>query len=152
MEKNNDHGKNMLLITTYWNQDKVFKLMPLVADCPFIEVIYDLDTHLLIPISKADKQNFEMLPKLDDNGELTKSTKPRANKKEYREQRVLMTVKQEYYITEEAEQIAFIERFAVNAKEFDFKKFMVPKKITAEKLMVPKAPKLLDEKGKELVN
>lgn len=35
------HGKNMLLLTTYFGQAKTFKMMPINRECPYMEVVYD---------------------------------------------------------------------------------------------------------------
>ena len=146
MTKN--YGKNMLLHTSYWGNADTFKLMPITMDCPFTEVIYDPGTTLLVVISKIKKENFQYVPKLDDDGETMKAKKPKQNGKAIREQRVLMPVLQEYYITDPVEQEAFIKQFAVNP-EYDYSRFL--RDMDSEPTIVPaeKAP-LVDAKGMPL--
>ena len=115
-----DYGKNMSLFTSAWGNEKTVKMLPVTLECPFTEVIYDPATTLLVVISKVSKQNFQMVPKLDENGELTRSTKVRANGKSYKEHRVVIDILQEYYIENHDEQIEFIKTFAVNAATFDY--------------------------------
>ena len=119
-----NYGKNMLLITSYWGEADTFKLIPVNNDCPYIEVIYDPTTTLLVVISKLGKENFQMVPRLDDNGSPIRSNKPKENGKPYKEQRTTIKVLQEYYLVEKKEQDAFIKSFAVNADKFDYAKYM----------------------------
>jgi len=145
------YGQNMLCITTYWGQDKTFKLMPINNDCPYMEVIYDTATQMLVAISKTLKQNLEMLPRLDDDGEITRTKKPKRNGKEFKEQRQLMQVPQEYYMVERAEQEAFIEAFACNAKVYNYKLYLdIKPKSQSEILQKPEAGAILDKDGKAL--
>lgn len=118
------YGNNMMLFTSFWDQHETFRLLPLTEDCPFTEVIYNRSVSILVVISKNKKNNFQYVAKLDPNGEPIRTTKPKANGKAYQEQRVLVELLQEYYITEKAEQIEFIKSFAVNATTFDFEKFL----------------------------
>jgi hypothetical protein len=117
------HGQNMMLLTTYWGEDKTFKLMPITPDCPFTEVLYDPKTDMLVAISNNPKTTLQMVPKLDDNGNAQKASKPRDNGKSYKEKQVQMELLQEFYFTERDEAISFVEMFAVNAKDYDYKKF-----------------------------
>ena len=124
MSEKANHGANMLLITTFWGQDKTFKLMPVNKDCPYMEVLYDPKVQMLVAMSKDMKQNYEMLPKLDDDGEMIKAKKAKRNGRPFREERRLMDVPQEFYMIERAEQEAFIEKFAVNHKDYDYKHYL----------------------------
>jgi hypothetical protein len=60
-----------------------------------------------------------------------------------------METKQEYYIGERDEQIAFIKEFAVNADTFDYKKFIrdLSSEMNAVKIDVPEVSPLLNDKG-----
>lgn len=153
--------KNMLLITSYWGQNDTVKMIPTSIDCPYSEVIYDPSTSLLVVISKIQKENFQMVSKLDEDGNEILAKKPRQNGKNIKEIRTKMNTLQEYYIIEQEEQIAFIEMFAVNALSFDFRKYMVVDKPNELQQMAEKAAKnakaeksnlkLVDKKGKPLV-
>lgn len=145
------YGQNMICITTYWGQDKTFKLMPINNDCPYMEVIYDTATQMLVAISKTLKENLEMLPRLDDDGEIQRAKKPKRNGKEFKEQRQLMKVPQEYYMVERAEQEAFIEAFACNAKDYNYKLYLdIKPKQESEILQNTEAGAILDKDGKVL--
>src|SRR5688572_7482398 len=105
-------GKNMLLITSWWGENKSFKLIPVKADCPYVEVIYDPSSKLLIVIGKEVKSNFHMLAKLDDNGEPMLSKVKRKNGKPYKEERKTIETFTEHYISEKNEIDSFINMFA----------------------------------------
>jgi hypothetical protein len=144
-----EYGKNMLLITSYWSDKDTFKLMPITNDCPFSEVIYDPSTTLLVVIGKTSKENFQMVPRLDEDGNPQPVKKPKANGKTFKEQRTTLNVLHEYYIVEREEQESFIKSFAVNAEEYDYDKFLrnIDKEPT---IMEVEKPTLVDESGKPL--
>lgn len=119
-----DFGNNMMLYTSYWGNADTFKLMPVSNDCPFVEAIYDPATTLLVVISKTSKENFQYVPRLDDQGDPIALKHPRANGKTYREQRVNLTVLQEFYLIDKDEQEAFIKKFAVNADTYKYDKYL----------------------------
>lgn len=136
----------MKLFTSFWGNNKTFKMMPVVEDCPFIEAIYDPSTMLLVVISKSKHEKLQMLERLDADGSPIKAKKPKLNNKPWQEQRVSMNILQEYYITEEAEQEEFIKEFGINAESFDYKKMM--RNIEAESaLHIPEKMGIVDEKG-----
>lgn len=114
----------MLLVTSLWQEKKSFRLIPVDLNCPFSEGIYDPDSKVLVMMSAQTKESVHMLPKLDDNGDPTKAKGPRPNGKLYREQRVTLATYNEHYIMEKPEIESFINTFAVNAKDFDYKSFM----------------------------
>ena len=154
--KDQSFGKNMLLFTSYWGDNETFKMLPVSEDCPYAEVIYDPTTTLLVVISRIEKENFQLMPRLDDNGQPMRSSKPKENGKPYKEKRETIKVLQEYYIVEKKEQEAFIKMFAIN-DTFKYKKFlrdMAKEAAVASDaspdLIVPKAPPLLDATGKEM--
>ena len=150
METKTAYGQNMLLYTTFWGKDKSFKLMPISNDCPYAEVLYDTELQTLVAFSKKSKQNFEMLPKLDDDGEFIPTKKPKRNGKPMKEQRILMNVPSEYWFIERPEQEAFIKAFAVNAKSFDYKKFLDLKPKQESNILQKEPTGLIDAKGKAL--
>lgn len=151
MNENKKVGANMLAYTTNWGQQTTFKLMPVNNECPFSEVIYDPSTTLLVVIGKTKKENFQNVPRLDNDGNPVRSKNKKQNGKPYQEERVLMDVLQEYYITEYEEQMEFLKRFSINFDTFNFKKFVrdmnsepTPTLETVEK------QGLVDEKGMSL--
>ena len=135
----------MNLITTYWGDNKTFKMMPIARDCPYLEVIYDPTTDLLVVMTTGRKDKLEMLPRIDDDGNQIAAKKPKQNGKPWKEIRIRMTVPQEFWLTERDEQIAFIEMFAANADMFDYDKFFKNDKEKA--LYTPEAQPLVDDKG-----
>jgi len=144
-----EYGKNMLLITSYWSDKDTFKLMPITNDCPFSEVIYDPSTTLLVVIGKTSKENFQMVPRLDEDGNPQPVKKPKANGKTFKEQRTTLNVLHEYYIVEREEQESFIKSFAVNAEDYDYDRFL--RNIDKEPaIMEVEKPTLVDESGKPL--
>ena len=114
-------GGNMRLFKTFWGPEETFKLMPVTIDCPYMEVLYHPSAGMLVVFSKTMKQNYEMLPKLDDNGEWVQSKAKKRNGNTFKEERRLMDVPQEFYLIDRAQQEEFIELFATNAKDFDYK-------------------------------
>jgi hypothetical protein len=144
MSKSN-YGQNMLLFTTFYGNANTFKLMPLSHECPFAEVIYDKGTDLLVVISKHQKDTFEMLPKLDDNGDIMKTKQPRNNGKPFREERRNIRLPQEYYFADRKEQEDFIKAWAINADTFDYAKYLDEKE--NEVISKIETPELVDAKG-----
>lgn len=135
----------MRLYTSFWNNAKTFKLMPIDKDCPYLEVIYDPTTTLLVVLTKVSKKQFQMLPKLDEDGNPQMAKKPKQNGSPYREQRQLVETYHEYYIEEKSEQEELIEFLASNS-DFDYKRFL--RDLESEKKLVPQEAKpLLDDKG-----
>jgi hypothetical protein len=150
MSKEN-YGANMRLITTFWGPHKTFKLMPINLDCPYMEVLYDPTVQMLVALTKDKKQNYEMLPKLDDEGEIVKNKKPKRNGKPFKEERRLMEVPQEFYMVERKEQEEFIELFAVNAKDYDYKTHL-DFKPESEVIQNQDSGKILDSQGNAITS
>jgi len=146
------YGKNMILLTTYWGDNKTFKMMPVLTDCPYTEVIYDPNTDMLVVITKNAKHNLQMVPKLDDNGNPAAATKPRSNGKAYKEKQIAIEVLQEFYLIEREEMETFIKAFALNAKEFDYAEFYksLEEELAKKIITGPEAAPLVDEHGKPL--
>lgn len=141
-----NYGKNMKLFTSYWGDKTTFKMMPIVEECPFTEVIYDPATTLLVVISKQKHQKFQMMERIDENGNPIPTKKPKMNGKPWAEQRLVLEVLQEYYIIDKEEQKNFINEFSINAESFDYLKFM--KDVEAnETIYKPETQGILDATG-----
>jgi hypothetical protein len=112
----------MLLFTTFYGNANTFKLMPLSHEC-----------------------TFEMLPKLDDNGDIMKTKQPRNNGKPFREERRNIRLPQEYYFADRKEQEDFIKAWAINADTFDYAKYLDEKE--SEVISKIETPELVDAKG-----
>jgi len=144
-------GGNMLLFTTFWGQEQTFRLMPTSNDCPYMEAIYHPSAEMLVVMSKTFKQNYEMLPKLDDDGEWVQAKKPKRNGSKVKEERRLMDVPQEHYLTERSEQEVFIKLFATNETDYDYTKYLDMKPPTDSNILQKEgAGVILDKKGEPL--
>jgi hypothetical protein len=106
---------SMLIVSSEWNDKKTFRLIAITNNCPFNEVIYDPEIKTLAIISKEKKQSFQMLPKLDPNGDLTMIKRPTPSGRKLAEERKVVETYYEYYITNEEEIKAFVTMFAINA-------------------------------------
>tara|TARA_R100001015_G_C4601312_1_gene156261 strand:+ start:445 stop:936 length:492 start_codon:yes stop_codon:yes gene_type:complete len=147
-------GNNMMLVTGYWQNTDTFKMIPITEDCPYSEVIYDPNTTLLVVISKIAKTNFQMIPRLDDNGNQVRATKKKENGNPFKEQRTTIDVFTEYYIVEKEEQESFVDLFACNSESYDYKKFMKETEKKAPDMgavgpdMILPETKIVDKSGK----
>jgi len=116
---------NMLLITSTWGPAKTFKLIPITKECPFNECIFDVQSKVLAVISKESKESLHMLPKLTDTGDVMRlKVGKKDNGKDFAEERKALVTFYEYYITEKEEITDFIQKFATNAKDFDFAQYL----------------------------
>lgn len=117
--------KSMMLITSNWGPYKSFKAIPLNADCPFMEAIFDPSSKILAVISKHSKQSYHMLPKLDDNGDPMKlKLGKRENGKDFREERRLIETYAEYYVSERSEIETFLNGFCLNADSYNYAEYL----------------------------
>lgn len=116
----------MRLITSTWGNAKTFKLIPITPECVFNEGIYDPDTKVLALIGKEKKETLQMLPKLNEFGDLEPlKIGKRPNGKDYKEERKTLETFYEYYIEEEAEIVDFVMTVAEN-NNYDFQKYLAP--------------------------
>jgi len=124
-------NNTMMLITSSWGPAKTFKLIPITKECPYNEVIFDINTKVLAIISKESKESFHMLPKLTDTGDVMRlKLGKKENGKDYAEERKALVTFYEYYIETKDEIISFVNSIAENAESFDFQQYIdleVPK-------------------------
>lgn len=122
---------SMLLITSSWGAAKTFKMIPIDKECPYNECIFDVQSKVLAIVSKESKESLHMLPKLTDTGDVMRlKIGKKDNGKDYAEERKALVTFYEYYIETESEIVDFIQKFAKNASDFDYKKYIaleVPK-------------------------
>ena len=122
---------SMRLITSSWGPAKTFKMIPITKECPYNEVIFDVNTKVLAIISKESKESFHMLPKLTDTGDVMRlKLGKKENGKDYAEERKALVTFYEYYIETKNEVIDFVMNTAENAESFDFQQYIdleVPK-------------------------
>jgi hypothetical protein len=115
----------MLLITSSWGPAKTFKMIPITKDCPYNEVIFDVQSKTLAIIGRESKESFHMVPKLTDVGDVMRlKLGKKENGKDYAEERKALVTFYEYYITEKQEIEDFIAKFAVNAGSYDYMQYI----------------------------
>ena len=112
-------GQNMLLVHSSFRNAKSFTLIPVSLDSPYVEAMYDPSSGILAVISKVMKKSFHMMPRLDDNGQ------PMRLKVPNKEQRAQVETFSEFYIADKDDIDLFINMFAVNAEQFDWKQYVV---------------------------
>jgi hypothetical protein len=108
----------MMLVQSTWNDKQTFRMIPITESCPYVECIMDPDTKVFVIISKIRKTSLHMLPKLDEYGQAVTGTKG------MKQERHKIEVFQEFYVEDTSAIEEVIKQFAVNAKKFDYKKFM----------------------------
>lgn len=111
---------SMMLITALWNGSPSFKMIPVTEECPYVEAIYDPKQKVMAVISKTMKEQFHMLPRLDESGNMIPVKTPKEGQNPYKQQRVVIDTFQEYYIANEAEIKRFVDMFAVNHGTYDY--------------------------------
>jgi len=117
--------KSMMLVTSTWGNNKTFKMIPTLIDCPFNEAIFDRDSKVLAFIGKEKKQSLHMIAKLDDNGDVkTLKMGRRQGGKDFAEERKMLETYYEYYIENPDEIKEIVNAFSVNADSFDFMQYM----------------------------
>lgn len=134
--------KTMTLITTFWGEGKTFKMIPTKKECPYLEVLFDTTTQMLVVFSKSQVEKLQMVPRLNDDGEPIIIKQPKPNRAPYKQKQISMTVPQEHFIIEEDEIIKFVEKFADNAEEFNFKNFFMNVENNQPDIMEIKKPKI----------
>jgi hypothetical protein len=106
-------------------------MIPISKDCPYNEVIFDVQTKTLAVISKESKESLHMLPRLTETGDVQRlKIGKKENGKDYAEERKALVTFYEYYLENEGDIIAFVTAFAENNESFDYQQYL--------KLEVPK--------------
>lgn len=115
---------NMMLVTSSWKDGKTFKMIPISADCPFVECIFDPQIKVLAVISRNKKEQFHMVTRLDANGDPEKRKNPGRNGNPYKEERRALETYQEYYIEVMSEIELFIKSFGANSTSYDYGQYL----------------------------
>ena len=110
----------MLLITSKdANSKETFSMIPINKTCPYNEVIYDIDSKLLIVLSKDKKENLTTITKmLPTNINTTVGLANITN-----EETILLEQYYTYHIEKEEEIKNFIQRFGTNRESFNLDKY-----------------------------
>lgn len=127
-----DIKPTMTLVTSHWDGIPSFRMIPAHKDAPYEEVIYVPQAKHLVIFSRFVKQSLHLIPQLDDHGDMVKPKHPRSNGKNYREQRTTIETFPEHYVLVPEEIENFVNTHAVNASDYDYKKFMNAPTPTAE--------------------
>jgi hypothetical protein len=97
--------------------------IPLVLDCPFVEIIFDPTKQILGVVSKSKKESFHWVPRVDADGlPVPNKNKNLQAQQPFQQQRVQLETYHEYYIRNHEAIIEFIETHMCN--NFDYKKFL----------------------------
>jgi len=116
----------MMIYKSGWGTETeffpTFKMLPVTQDCPFNEVLFDPKSKILAIVGKEKKQAYRMLPKLNDKGKQVVAME-RGVPVEVQE-RKLMENFYEYYLEEVEDIEYFINKFAINSKDFNWMSFI----------------------------
>jgi hypothetical protein len=112
-------NNSMMLVQATWQESQTFRLIPITDECPYVECIFDPGTKVFVIISKIKKTSLHMLPKLDEYGQAI------AGSKGMKQERHKIEVFQEFYVEDASATEDIIKHFGINAKTFDYKKFMI---------------------------
>lgn len=114
--------KSMIKITSGYGNEPTFKLIPMHKDCPFLEAFFNPQIKLLNVVSLVQYEGFQMVYKLDDNGNkiLLPVNKQQKNQPlEFKKERKTITHFYEYIIAERNEIETFVELMTENVKAAD---------------------------------
>lgn len=97
-------------------KNPTFRLIPTTIDCPYNEVIFDPENHVLCLVMKEKKESFHMMPQLNAEGDVNqfRSGKTRPNGKNYPEERKLVDTYYENYITDADDIRTFVKTMTGN--------------------------------------
>jgi hypothetical protein len=122
--------QSMLLVTGSWQGQETFKMIPVMADCPFNEAIFVPGSNMLAVVGKEKKDELKRVPRLDENGDpVPMKIAARPNGNPFKEQRIVLPSYYEYYVITKEEITDFVTRFGINAATFDIEKFFIPAQV-----------------------
>lgn len=109
--------QSMMVFKADWKGQATFRMLPVVKDCPFTEVLYDPEQNVLAIISTNHIPKYQMLPKLNGRGELT-TYKTKNEKGDnvvgQAQERSIVESYYEYYIEDKKDIAYFLDVFAIN--------------------------------------
>jgi hypothetical protein len=113
-------------------------MIPASNDSPYLDVVYNKDKKALEITSTYKRNEYAMFAKVNENGdpELRKSPKedPETGEKTViKQERKLAEQLQKYFILDQAEIIAFVQFFAVNADKVDYMQHFIGAVVEAPK-------------------
>ena len=115
---------SMTIIHAVWDGQPSFKLFPAELYSPYTEVIFDPRDRSMGVVSKEHKPKLMLLAKIDENGDpiLRKASKVKSEEP-YQLGRVQVDAFYEYFLANEADILAFVERHALNPDHEAFRHF-----------------------------
>jgi hypothetical protein len=120
---------NIMLVKGFFHLEDMEKPLPnfigipMDADSPFVEIIWDPRKKVLGVVSKVTKEKFQFVPKLSSKGTpLPNNDKSTNQIAPYQQERLLIQTFHEYYISDQKEIDEFLKIYAFNTK-FDWKNF-----------------------------
>ena len=127
--------KSMMIVACTWQKKPSFKLVSLSKDCPYNEMMYDLDDKVLAIISKELKSKPHLIGKVNGKGQALQSYDK--NKKGEKVavplyERVVMDMYYKYYIEGIKDIKALVEHFAINP-EHEMIEMLDAKKVKTKK-------------------
>jgi hypothetical protein len=123
------HSSMMFVHTKMVNQTtgqelETFSGVPVKADCPYIEVIWDPSSKHLGVNNVHQKETVQYLTKLNNKGLPQRNNDAKTmNQAPFAQERKIMVTPVDYYLHDIYEIKAFLEMIAVNP-DFDFDKFI----------------------------
>lgn len=118
--------KTMLLVTAPWSQDtNTFRMIPASQACPYLDVVYNRDKKALEITSIFKRNEYAMFAKVNENGDAEMRKSPKVDEETgqqitVKQERRMTELLQKYFILDQAEIIAFVQNFAVNAGVIDY--------------------------------
>lgn len=120
------NNKCMMLFSSIWTTEtsklKTFKMIPVTKDCPFNEVLLDPENKVIAVVSKETKNTYRLIPKVDEKGRPV-MVKDGTGNPVLAQERKLMESFYEYYIDDMTDIEQFMNTFAINSTEFDWKSY-----------------------------
>jgi len=125
MSKETNITKSILLVSASLKNDvPTFSGIPVTSECPFLEILFNPEQKALAIISKHKNETFQFVPRLDDAGNVQMNTNRKtADALPIKQERKLVSMYHEYYITDKKEIESFLKTFVVN-EDFDYGKFL----------------------------
>jgi hypothetical protein len=125
MSKETNITKSILLVSASLKNDvPTFSGIPVTSECPFLEILFNPEQKALAIISKHKNETFQFVPRLDDAGNVQMNTNRKtADALPIKQERKLVSMYHEYYITDKKEIESFLKAFVVN-EDFDYGKFL----------------------------
>jgi len=118
--------KSMLLVTAPWTREEnTFRMIPASINCPYLDVVYNKEKKALEITSMFKRSEYVLFAKIDDNGDVEKRKTPKVDPETgeqmvVKQERRNAEIIQKYFILDQAEIIAFVQTFAVNADKIDY--------------------------------